>query len=84
MTQKERVIKYIQTFGSISPIEAFYNLGITKLATVVSNLKKDGIKFYQAMEHSTNRFDEPVSYMRYWLSYQTYLKDTQDIYAYNI
>ena len=79
MTQKERVMHYINKFGSISPIEAFYNLGITKLATVVSDLKKDGIHFYQEMEHSKNRFGEPVCYMRYWTSEQQYIKDLDDI-----
>ena len=79
MNQKERVMHYIKVYGSISPIEAFYNLGITKLATVVSTLKREGIHFYQEMEKSKNRFGEPVSYMRYWTSEQQYIKDLEDI-----
>lgn len=67
MTQGERVIEYIRRFGSITPLEAFYDLGITKLATRVSELKKDGYVFKQEYEKSQNRFGEPVHYMRYFL-----------------
>lgn len=45
MTQCELVIRYIQDFGSISPMEAFHDLGITKLATRISELKRDGWTF---------------------------------------
>lgn len=80
MTQKERVLRYISEFGSISPMEAFFNLGITKLATVISYLKShEGYIFYQHWEKTKNRWKEPVCYMRYWLSYQQYLKDMQDV-----
>lgn len=68
MNQKERVINYINLFGSISPLEAFKDLGITKLATVVSNLKKDGVKIFQCIETSRNRYGEPCWYMRYFLN----------------
>jgi len=65
MTQKERVKKYIIEFGSITPLEAFKDLGITKLATVVSDMKKEGVMFYQRMEKSKNRWGEPTHYMKY-------------------
>lgn len=67
MKQCERVVNYIKEFGSISPLEAFRDLGITKLATRVSELKKEGINFKQEYIKTQNRFGEPVHYMRYWL-----------------
>ena len=67
MTQSERIINYIEQFGSISPMEAFMDLGITKLATRVSEMKKEGIEFEQEYVSSKNRFGEPVWYMRYSL-----------------
>lgn len=67
MTQGERVINYIRRFGSITPMDAFYDLGITKLATRVSELKKNGYVFNQKYEKSKNRFGESVYYMRYSL-----------------
>ena len=45
MNQKEMVEKYINEFGSIAPLEAIRDLGITKLATVVSDMKKEGYEF---------------------------------------
>ena len=36
MTQKEAVLQYIKDNGSITPAQAIYDLGITKLATVIS------------------------------------------------
>ena len=67
MTQCERIIDYIKTFGSISPLEAFRDLGITKLATRISEMKKEGMKFDQEYEESKNRYGEKVHYMRYYL-----------------
>lgn len=43
--QHKRIASYIDEFGSITPIEAFQDLGITKLATRVSEMKRAGIEF---------------------------------------
>ena len=68
MTQKELILEYINQHGSITPMEAFSELGITKLATVVSDLRRhDGIEFEKELEKSLNRFGKPVHYMRYSL-----------------
>lgn len=65
MTQGERVINYIERFGSITPMEAFSDLGITKLATRISELRKAGMEFEKEYIKSKNRFGETVYYMRY-------------------
>lgn len=65
--QQQLVYDYIQLYGSISPYEAFRDLGITKLATRVSEMRKDGIEFIKEPETSENRMGKPVSYMRYYL-----------------
>ena len=67
MNQCELILNYIKTFGSISPLEAFRDLGITKLATRVSEMKKEGKTFNQEYEESYNRFGKKVRYMRYYL-----------------
>ena len=67
MTQGERIIKYIKDFGSISPMEAFRDLGITKLATRISEMSRDGIKFNKEYIKAENRYGEHVYYMRYSL-----------------
>lgn len=66
-TQHDRIINYLKAFGSITPMEAFMDLGITKLATRVSEMRRLGFEFDQEMEESTNRYGEIVRYMRYSL-----------------
>lgn len=66
MSQCERIVQYIHDFGSISPMEAFKDLGITKLATRISEMKADGMEFDQKLEKKKNRYGEKVRYMRYY------------------
>ena len=67
MTQCERIIDYLKMFGSISPLEAFRDLGITKLATRISEMRKTGMEFEQEYVKSKNRYGEDVYFMRYYL-----------------
>lgn len=67
MNQGERIIRYIEDFGSISPFEAFVDLGITKLATRISELIRSGVKIIKRPETKVNRYGERVRYMRYFL-----------------
>lgn len=41
-SQKRMVLDYIREFGSITPVDAFRDLGITRLAAVVFALRDDG------------------------------------------
>ena len=63
--QQIHILWYINTYGSISPMEAFNDLGITKLATRISEMRVIGIQFDQAFEGRENRFGKKVKYMRY-------------------
>ena len=45
MKQKEMVLDYIKQFGSISTYEAFVDLGITRLAARIWDIKEDGQEF---------------------------------------
>lgn len=67
MTQCEQIIDYLHKFGSITPMEAFADLGITKLATRVSEMRKDGREFKIETVKSTNRFGKTVRYAKYSL-----------------
>lgn len=68
MNQKDQILRYLETHDSITPMEAFSELGITKLATQISLMRRlDGIKFKREMIHSTNRYGKPCRYMKYSL-----------------
>lgn len=63
--QQLHILWYIDSFGSITPMEAFNELGITKLATRISEMRVLGIQFDQEYEDRTNRFGKKVRFMRY-------------------
>ena len=65
MTQKEMVLKYIADFGSITPMQAFSDLGITKLATRISEMRRDGMRFKIQAVKSKNRYGKPTRFARY-------------------
>lgn len=67
MTQGQRIIRYIEDYGSITPYEAFRDLGITKLATRISELISSGMEFQKVIETGVNRYGEQIRYMRYSL-----------------
>lgn len=67
MTQQERICDYIERFGSITPMEAFADLGITKLSTRISEMKKGGIKIDSVSVQGINRFGEKTHYMKYFM-----------------
>ena len=63
--QQMDILCYIYDFGSISPMEAFSDLGITKLSTRISEMKMLGIQFDQAYEGHVNRMGKKKHFMRY-------------------
>lgn len=68
MAQKQRVLKYIEEHGSISSLEAFRDLGVTRLSAVIFNLRHDGIGIESETEETTNRYGEKARFSRYRLS----------------
>ena len=65
MTQREAILKYIQDFGSITPMEAFGDLGVTKLATRISEMRKDGMQFKIETVKTKNRYGKTVHFAKY-------------------
>lgn len=68
MTQKDAVLKYIDDFGSISNYEAFKDLGITRLSSVIHDLRKMGYEIETEIEEMTNRYGTKIQYGRYKLN----------------
>lgn len=67
MTQKERIIEYINQFGSITSWQAYQDLGIMQLGARIDQLQKEGYVFKTEWEQQKNRYGEPVSFKRYYL-----------------
>lgn len=64
-TQNERVLDYIKTFGSITQIEALRDLGCMRLASRISDLKKQGYPITSKIESVKNRYGEKCYIKRY-------------------
>ena len=65
MTQYDRIRQYMTDWGSITPMEAFRDLGITKLSTRIGEMIAAGEKIKKETEHSVNRYGDKVHYCRY-------------------
>lgn len=66
-TQCKRILQYINKFGSITTYEAFADLGVARLASRICDLKKQGYDIKSDFVTTQNRFNEPVSFKRYYL-----------------
>lgn len=66
-TQCERIIDYMQRFGSISTLEGFNDLGVARLASRIHDLKAMGYLISGETKTSKNRFGETTHYKVYRL-----------------
>lgn len=67
-TQNEKIIQYINDFGSITQLDAMRDLGIMRLASRVSDLKRLGYPIKSSFETVKNRYDEDCRVKRYFLA----------------
>ncbi len=66
-TQAARIVEYMQKFGGITQFEALRDLGVMRLASRISELRKKGYIIESKIEAVKNRFDETVYIKRYSL-----------------
>lgn len=66
-TQNERILDYIAEFGSITQFEALQDLGVMRLASRISDLKRQGYKITSKTETVKNRYGENCHIKRYSL-----------------
>ncbi len=67
VTQSQRVLDYIEEFGSITQLEALRDLGVMRLASRISDLRRQGVRIESTVETVKNRFDEKTYIKRYRL-----------------
>ena len=65
MSQKDRIRKYLDDFGSITPLEAMKDLGIMRLSPRIMELNREGEKIVRDTECSINRYGVLTRYARY-------------------
>lgn len=57
-TQTERILDYMREFGSITQLEALKDLGVMRLASRISDLRRQGYKIISTTERVKNRYGE--------------------------
>lgn len=67
ITQNDRVLQYIREFGSITQLDALQDLGVMRLASRVSDLRRQGVKIVSKTEAVKNRYGETCHIKRYSL-----------------
>ena len=67
ITQHDRILDYMNEFGSITTLDAFRDLGITKLTTRISEMRRIGFSIEGTREAVKNRFGETCHINRYTL-----------------
>lgn len=68
LTQKEKVLRHLKEVGALTPVQAFFDYSIMRLATRIFELKEDGYNIETIMLKSQNKFGEPVRYAQYKLT----------------
>lgn len=66
-TQAQRVLAYIEEHGSITQFDAFTELGIMRLASRISDLRRIGVPIISETEKVKNKFGETCHIKRYSL-----------------
>lgn len=65
MTQCERILKYMEDFGSISTAQAVNDLGCYRLASRIHDIKRMGIEIVSETKTGKNRYGEKTHYSVY-------------------
>lgn len=66
-TQCDRIIQYLDDFGSITQLQAIADLGCMRLASRVSDLKQMGHPIRRRMVSGQNRYGEKTTYAEYYI-----------------
>lgn len=64
-TQNQRILDYMEENGWITQLEAIRELGVMRLASRVSDLRKRGYKITSEMMPVKNRYGETCHIKRY-------------------
>lgn len=65
--QEQRILKYIEDHGSITALDAMRDIGVMRLSSRISEMRRKGINIQQRKEQTENRYGERCNIVRYWL-----------------
>lgn len=68
ITQKDKIIEYLEKHGSITPLEAEKELGIMRLASRIYDLQASGYIVNKRTVRGLNRIGKPTFYAQYYIN----------------
>ena len=63
---KNKILNYMNEFGSITTWDAFRDLGCTRLSEYIRQLRQDMV-IEDEWVQTTNRYGEKTQYKKYWI-----------------
>ena len=70
-SQCEQILEYMKMFGSINPLEALQDIGCFRLASRISDLKKQGYPIISKRVNYKNRLGECKHFNEYQIKEET-------------
>ena len=67
MTQNEKIKRHLIEVGTITPLEALGEYGIMRLASRISDIKKEGFRITRTLKTAQNRYGETTRFAEYKL-----------------
>ncbi len=67
MTQKQRILEYLQSGNKLTRLNAWDRLGVLECPARISELRQDGHDVRTTMYTVTNRYGEKVRIARWWM-----------------
>ncbi len=67
LNQKQKVLRHLKEVGALTPVQAFFDYSIMRLAAVIFDLKEDGHNIKTTILKSENKFGDKISYGQYKL-----------------
>ena len=68
MTQPEAVLDFLKWYGSITQAQAFWELGVSRLAAIIKVLKKRGVEIDAEWEYGFDRHGNATRWKKYWIA----------------
>jgi len=68
LTQKQKVLRHLVNYGKISPLTAFRDYGIMRLASRIHELRNDGHNIKSVSTTALNRFKEKINHATYFIN----------------
>ena len=68
LRQIDRILRHLEDYGSITSLEAMKEYGIMRLASRITDLKKQGYSIISETETGKNRYNETTHWKVYRLA----------------